>query len=92
MIKVGVKFEEKDLAMLDRQAAHQNVNRSELIRRRVLGETHGGQKNFSPRKFQELVSSAHRRSNMPRAQVEQLVAFVFCEVMDAPPVEATPGS
>ena len=92
MKSVKVSFENADLEQLDLQASHQNVSRSELIRRRVLGDNNGGGKKFGPREFQELVSSAHRRCDMPRSQVERLVTYVFCQVMEADPLEATPSS
>ena len=91
MTRIGVNFAKPDLEILDRMASHQNVSRSELIRRRVLGASDGGTKKFSPRQYQELVSAAHRRCDMPRNQVERLVAFVFCEVMEPDPLEATPS-
>ena len=92
MKRIEVKFENADLEQLDRQASHQNVSRSELIRRRVLGDSNGGGKKFSPREFQELVSSAHRRCDLPRSQVERLVTYVFCQVLESDPLEATQSS
>jgi len=92
MIRISVKFDKPDLDLLDHQASYQNVTRSELIRRRVLGEIDGGTKKFSPRQYQELVSAAYRRCDMPRNQVERLVAFVFCQVMESAPLEANPSA
>ena len=92
MIRISVKFDKPDLDLLDRQASYRNVTRSELIRRRVLGEIDGGTKKFNPRQYQELVSAAHRCCDMPRNQVERLVAFVFCQVMESAPLEANPSA
>jgi len=91
MIRIGVKFDKADIELLDRMASHQNVTRSELIRRRVLGDSNGGTKKFSSRQYQDLVSAAYRRCDMPRNQVERLVAFVFCQVMESAPLEANPS-
>ena len=92
MIKIEVRFDKADIELLDRMASHQNVTRSELIRRRVLGDSNGGTKRFDTRQYQDLVSAAYRRCDMPRNQVERLVAFVFCQVMESAPLEANPSA
>ena len=86
-----VQFTNEDLDWLDRQAAHQNVSRAELIRRRVLGKEDGQPPRYTPRQYQELVSAANRYCDMPRNQVERLVSFVFCQIMEPDRVEASPG-
>jgi metal-responsive CopG/Arc/MetJ family transcriptional regulator len=84
MQRIHVKFEESDLAILDQQAKSAQVSRSELIRNRLLTAANG--KSYTPRQYQDLVSAAYKRTNLPRQQVQQLVDFVFVELM-APRVE-----
>jgi len=77
MREVKVRFEERDLALLDQQAAAAGMARSELIRSRALvlncinGLTVSG--------YHRLVSdaTAHLRGDMPRRMVEHLTAYVI---------------
>ena len=86
MKRVNIHLAEADLALLDSQANSAGVSRSEFLRNRVLNSING--KNYSPKQYQALVAEAQRRSNVPRAQVEQLVNFLFIKLME-PHVEAT---
>jgi hypothetical protein len=79
MKRVNIHLAEADLAVIDGQAVTAGVSRSELLRSRVLNSVNG--KNYSPQQYQQLVAAAQRRSNVPRAQVEQLVNFLFIELM-----------
>ena len=87
---VKVQFSDDDINWVDRLAAEHNVSRAEFIRRRVLGGGDGGPRRISTIEYQKLVSDACRRVNVPRSQVDQLVSFVFCELMAPPAVEASP--
>jgi hypothetical protein len=79
MKRVNIHLAEADLALLDSQAVTAGISRSEFLRNRVLNSVNG--KNYSPKQYQQLVAAAQRRSNVPRAQVEQLVNFLFIEFM-----------
>ena len=85
-----VQFNDADIDWVDRQAQQQNMSRAELIRRRVLGGEGGAPKRLDPIEYQKLISDACRRVNMPRNQVDQLVNFVFCRLMEPHPQEASP--
>lgn len=85
-----VQFSDDDIDWVDRRAAKHNVSRAEYIRRRVLGGGDGEPRKISTLEYQKLVSDACRRVNVPRSQVDQLVSFVFCELMALPAVEANP--
>ena len=85
-----VQFADHDIEWIDRQAEQHNVSRAEFIRRRVLGGGDGGPRRINTLEYQKLVSDACRRVNVPRGQVDQLVSFVFCELMAPPAVEASP--
>ena len=87
---VKVQFSDDDINWVDRLAADHNVSRAEFIRRRVLGGGDGGPRRINTLEYQKLVSDACRRVNVPRSQVDQLVSFVFCELMAPPAVEASP--
>jgi len=93
MRKVEVRFEETDLAALDRQAQEGGVTRSELIRHRTLATAMG--KKFTPQDFSALVSDAYTRNHgsINRRQVESIVAFVFNRMAANGPsgVEASPS-
>ncbi len=80
MKRVNIHLDEADIAVLDSQANSAGVSRSEFIRTRVLNSVNG--KKYSPRQYQELISAAQRRSNVPRSQVEQLVNFLFIRLME----------
>lgn len=75
---VKVTMDEKDIAVLDRQAEQAGVHRAELIRSRVFNAD--GER-FSPVDYQRLVSDACRLSNLPRSQVERLVDYLFVRLL-----------
>ena len=80
MKRIHMHIAEEDLAILDGQAHSEGISRSEFLRTRVLNSVNG--KKYSPRQYQELISAAQRRSNVPRSQVEQLVNFLFIKLME----------
>ena len=87
MKRVNIHLDEADIAVLDSQANSAGVSRSEFIRTRVLNSVNG--KNYSPKQYQKLIAEAQRRSNVPRAQVEQLVNFLFIRLMEPHVEEAS---
>lgn len=89
MKAIKVKLHEHDIDSLDRQAAIKGVSRSELIRERALRAP--GSRQYTPQDYAQLVSSACRRVDLPRAQVERLVNVVFVELMGPREEEASPA-
>jgi hypothetical protein len=79
MREVKFLIEEHDLFTLDRHAKQNGSSRAELIRSRVMSP--GGRKRLSTADYHKLVVEAQRQCDLPRAQVEKLVAFVFCQLM-----------
>ena len=84
MKKVNIRLAEDDLALLDKQADTAGISRSEFLRGRVLNSING--KSYNTEQYQRLITAAQKRSNVHRTQVEQLVNFLFIELM-APHVE-----
>ena len=82
---IKVTMKESDVALLDRQAAQQGINRAELIRSKLFNQ---GEK-YSPVDYYKLVTAACRTSNLPRSQVEHLVNFLFVRLLEAAPQEAS---
>ena len=93
MRKVEVRFEEADLAALDRQAQERGITRAQLIRHRTLATATA--KRFTPQDYSALVSDAYTRNHgsINRRQVESIVAFVFSRLATDSPsdVEASPS-
>jgi len=79
MKKVNIRLAEDDLALLDKQADTAGISRSEFLRGRVLNSING--KSYNTEQYQRLITAAQKRSNVPRTQVEQLVNFLFIELM-----------
>ena len=79
MKRVHMHLAEADLAILDGQASSAGISRAEFLRNRVLNTING--RTYSTAQFHQLVADAQRRSNLPRAQVEQLVSFLFVQFM-----------
>ena len=79
MKRINIHLDESDISLLDSQASSAGVSRSELLRTRVLNSVNG--KTYSAAQYHQLVAEAQRRSNLPRAQVEQLVSFLFVQFM-----------
>jgi len=87
MKRINIHLAEDDLAILDSQANSAGISRSEFLRSRVLNSING--KKYTPKQYQALISAAQRRSNVPRSQVEQLVNFLFIELMEPRVEEAS---
>ena len=87
MKRINIHLAEDDLAILDSQASSAGISRSEFIRSRVLNSING--KKYTPQQYQALIAAAQRRSNAPRSQVEQLVNFLFIELMEPRVEEAS---
>lgn len=79
MKKINIRVDQDDLVLLDQLADSAQLSRSELIRNSVLTTSNG--RRITPVQYQELISAAYRRTNLPRQQVQQLVDFVFVELM-----------
>ena len=76
MQEIKVRFEPADLTALDHQAAALNTSRSQLIRDRALST---GIARLSTVEYHSLVADAvaFTRGDLPRLQVETLVAYVI---------------
>jgi hypothetical protein len=72
MQEIKVRFTPADLATLDAEAAAAGTSRSALIRDRALSR-------LSTVAYHALVADAvaHMRGDLPRLQVETLVAYVI---------------
>lgn len=72
MQEIKIRFEATDLAALDQQAAAVGTTRAALIRDRVL-------RRLSTAEYHALVADAlaATHGNLPRLQVEYLVAYVI---------------
>lgn len=88
MKRVHMRLAEADLAILDKQAKSAGISRAEFLRSRVLSSSNG--RTYSTEQYHQLVAKAQRLSNLPRAQVEQLVNFLFVQFMGPHGEESSP--
>lgn len=78
MIEIKVRFQPDDLAALDHQAAASGISRAQLIRDRAVAR-------LTTVEYHRLVADAvaAMRGDMPRLQVEYLVAYVITKLDQA---------
>lgn len=82
MIEIKVRFQPDDLAALDHQAAASGISRAQLIRDRALRPAVA---RLTTVEYHRLVADAvaAMRGDMPRLQVEYLVAYVITKLDQA---------
>jgi len=85
MQEIKIRFEATDLAALDQQADAAGTSRAALIRDRVL-------RRLSTAEYHALVADAvaFMRGDLPRMQVETLIAYVITR-LDQHPIQAVAG-
>jgi len=94
-VKVYLTPEERD--HIDAQAKALNLNRSQLMRLRALGDPAPGVKPSAPpislRQYQNAVLAALRASNgsCSRPIVEAITAAVLCSVHESPDKQPSPS-
>jgi len=85
MQEIKVRFEATDLAALDHQAASAGTSRAAFIRDRAL-------RRLTTAEYHALVADAvaFMRGDLPRMQVETLIAYVITR-LDQHPSQAVAG-
>jgi len=82
--RLEVAFTESDLFLLSAQAEAENINRTELVRRRALQRSGVSDEKWTPADYDRLSARVMREVDLPRTQVQRVVDLVFVAVLKGP--------